>query len=266
MLARHLPPSADLPRVLALDTDAAGELKAAAHVTGPDQAQGAGGPYDAIAGSLPPEPEALGRLWRQLRPGGRVILTAAAGEPQALLQALVAAGFIHCLIEPAGARTLYRGERPPAGSSLERQKRLAGAGLSEAVQPEAAQRETPQRGISEAALPRYLFLLITQTPNKPVWKLQPGDAVEWHAATLLDADGRPRLAAFSSLPKAVAFMQNAILARMLSGVNKVGKFPASAAQAWPVPLLLNPDFEAVAGAPVGPPLRVEPHAAVGGEE
>ena len=44
--------------------------------------------------------------------GGRLILTSAAG-PETLLAALAAAGLIHCLVEPQGRLSLYRGERPP---------------------------------------------------------------------------------------------------------------------------------------------------------
>ncbi|MGH2523683.1 MAG: hypothetical protein ACRDH2_14360, partial [Anaerolineales bacterium] len=85
--------------------------------------------------------------------------------------------------------------------------------------------------------------------------------------TLIDpATHQPALLAFSSLVKAVAFMQAAILAKFIGGVNKVGKFRAEAARAWPLPLALNPSFEAVRFAPLGPPLQVDPQAAIIGEE
>jgi hypothetical protein len=66
--------------------------------------------------------------------------------------------------------------------------------------------------------------------------------------------------------KAVAYMQPAVLAGAIVGVNKVAKFPAGAAAGWPLPLLLNPSFEALREAPAGPPLRVEPALAITGEE
>jgi hypothetical protein len=71
---------------------------------------------------------------------------------------------------------------------------------------------------------------------------------------------------FSSLLKAVAFMQAAILAGAIAGVNKVGKFPAEAARGWPLPLTLNPTFEAVSGLAAGPALAVDPRTAITGDE
>jgi len=110
---------------------------------------------------------------------------------------------------------------------------------------------------------------VTQTPNKPAWKLSPDEKLEWRAATLLDpATGRPALLAFSSLVKAVAFMQSAILAplRVINGVNKVAKFKAEVAQSWELPMILNPAFEDVRSVPLGPAYRVDPQRAVTGEE
>jgi hypothetical protein len=91
--------------------------------------------------------------------------------------------------------------------------------------------------------------------------------VTWQAATVVPAPGEgPRLLAFSALVKAVAYMQPAVLVGALVGVNKVAKFPAAAAAGWPLPLLLNPSFEALRGTPAGPPLTVEPARAITGEE
>ncbi len=254
LCAPHLPPSAERPRVLALDSATAAELAALAEVA---LSATAGTAYDAVAGRWQGTPEALAELVQHLRPGGRLILAApadSAADPEDLLAALVGAGCVHCLVEPAGALTLYRGERPPeAGSTLARAQQLAAA--------------APAAG--SAPLPRFLFLLVTQTPNKPAWKLAPGERVEWRAATSVAAPSdAPRLLAFSSLVKAVAFMQPAILAGAIGGVNKVAKFPAAAAPGWGLPLLLNPSFEALraAGAVAGPALAVEPAAAIRGEE
>ena len=47
MFARHLPPSADRPRVLALDERAAAELPTEIHLTTPPQS----GVFDAVVGS-----------------------------------------------------------------------------------------------------------------------------------------------------------------------------------------------------------------------
>jgi hypothetical protein len=254
LFARHLPPSASLPRVLALDPATAAELAGVARVSEAADPAAPTGPYDAVAGRALATAEQLAALAQRLRPGGRLILVAPApAEPEALLAALTAAGCIHCLVETEGAFTLYRGERPPAGgSTLSRAQRVAA--------------EPPGQ---EQGLPRFIFLLVTQTPNKPVWRLAPGERVEWRAATVMAGPERaptPRLLAFSSLVKAVAYMQPAVLAGALVGVNKVAKFPASAADDWPLPLLLNPRFEDLSAAKPGPPLAVEPALAITGEE
>jgi len=282
LFPKHLPPSAGLPRVLALDAQTAAELAGLAEMTvalGLDEWPA--GPFDAIAG--PAAPEQLAALSQRLRPGGRLILTHEAA-PETLLAALTAAGLIHCLVEPQGPLSLYRGERPPEGSPIERQQSLA-ASLAEAAPahpPRIANYEhlppTSVRGLpitnyelpitsySELTTP-YIFLLITQTPNKPAWKLSPGELVEWRAATVLPAAGaQPVLLGFSSLVKAVAYMQGAVLAGRLAGVNKVGKFPAAAMQAWPVPLALNPSFEQARELGPGPQLEVQVRTAITGEE
>jgi hypothetical protein len=259
MYARHLPPCAGLPHVLALDPAAAAELAGLAHITIPgdvDLQNTVGAPFDAVAGDA--SPEAVASLAQLLRPGGRLILTASAA-PEPLLAALTNAGLIHCLVETCAARTLYRGERPPSGAPVERHARLAAA---------VAGAPPPLALISPAELTQgFIFVLVTQTPNKPAWKLSPDDRLEWSAATLRHpATNEAAVLAFSGLVKAVAFMQSAVLTGTIRDVNKVGKFPAEAARAWGRPVLLNPDFAAVRGFDAGPSLPVDPGAAITGEE
>jgi hypothetical protein len=173
------------------------------------------------------------------------LILAAEGDPETLLAALTGAGLIHCLVEPRGGEWLYRGERAPQGSSLERLRALAASDV-----------RTP-----------YVFLLVIQTPNKPAWRLAPGEKVAWRAATVVDPEtGQPALLAFSALVKAVAFMQPAVLAGAWPGINKVGKFPAEAAQGWGLPLAWNPAFEGLRGAAAGPMVAVDPAGAMTGEE
>lgn len=256
MFAKHLPPSREVPRVLALDAEAAEALAGRAEVAAgqagaPDGAQ-PGGPFDAVAGSA--GPERVTALSRLLRPGGRLILKGP-GKPEALLRALEAAGLIHCLVEAGDGIHLYRGERPPEAGAPERLQGLAQLSLADF-----------QRPAGEVRAP-YLFLLIAQTPNKPAWKLGPDDRIEWRAATVQDtATGQTHLLAFTSLVKAVAFMQPAVRAGAIGGVNKVGKFPASAADEWGLPLLVNAPFKALRGARLGPPLLVDAAQAVTGDE
>jgi len=256
VFAKHLPPSAERPRVLALDGAAAAELAGQSLVTAArDLLDYPPGAFDAIAG--PAAPEQIATLCQALRPGGRLILTDRA-DPETLLAALTAAGLIHCLVEPHGPLVLYRGERPPEGSSLERTRTLA------ANRPAGAAPALPITS-PEALTGPYVFLLIRQTPNKPAWKLAPGEPVTWQAATVLAA-GEPVLLAFSSLVKAVACLQGAVLAGQLGGINKVGKFPKSAARAWALPLTLNPTFEAIRHLEPGPPIEVDPLTAITGDE
>jgi hypothetical protein len=267
---KHLPPSAGLPRVLVLDAQAAAELHGRADLT-PDGPDAPLGPFDAVAGQA--APEHVTRLAARLRPGGRLILAASAA-PAALLQALTAAGLIHCLVEPAGEWTLYRGERPPLGTPVERQAALAAGGPAPggAAPDSTTPGSTPTGGTPTLTPPDglrlpHIYVLITQTPNKPAWKLTPADQLEWRAATLVHPDApAPAVLAFSGLARAVAFMQAAVLAGTIKDVNKVGKFAARAAQAWGRPLLINPDFARVRPLPPGPPLVVDPALAITGEE
>jgi len=256
VFAKHLPPSLEQPRVLALDASAGAELAGLGGLTLRAGDSLPPGPFDAVAGAAPPE--SVPALVQHLRPGGRLILTAG-GPPESLLAALTGASLIHCLVEPQGAFSLYRGERPPAGTPLERHARLAG---------EAPPATDPLRLLAPHDLSqRFLFILVAQTPNKPAWKPTPADRIEWRAATVRHPRaGQPALLAFAGLVRAVAFMQSAVLAGMFKGINKVGKFPAEAARAWGLPVLVNPQFEAVRGLEAGPPLGVDPAAAITGEE
>jgi len=294
VFARHLPPSAEWPRVLALDPQAGAELAGLAEIT---TARGPGdwpaGPFDAIAG--PAAPDQLAALRQRLRPGGRLILTDPSA-PETLLAALAAAGLIHCLVEPQASLSLYRGERPPEGSPLERHQPLAAANPANTTSnyelpvpndilpitkyelpiPNYELPITNYASLTNYELPitnyasvttRYLFLLITQTPNKPAWKLAPDERVTWRAATVVPRPGAPPvLLAFSSLVKAVAYMQAAVLAQRLAGVNKVGKFPAAAMPAWPLLLALNSSFEQTRELEAGPPFEVEAQTAITVEE
>ena len=286
MFARHLPPSAGLPRVLVLAPAAAAELAGLIQMVlaAPSADDWPAGPFDAIAG--PAAPEQLPALGQRLRPGGRLILTHAAA-PEALLAAMTAAGLIHCLVEPHGPVSLYRGERPPAGTTLERHQALAQADWQPTIPTSQIPTFAPDAaaGVTNYQIPTlapdavagvtaylelptpFIFLLIQRTPNKPAWKLAPGEPVTWRAATLISTAGAPPvLLGFSSLVKAVAYMQGAVMARQLAGVNKVGKFPAQAMRAWPLPLALNADFAAVSVLEAGPPFEVDPRTAITGDE
>jgi len=244
MFARHLPPSADTPRVLALDERAAAELPTEIDLATPLQS----GVFDAVVGYAAPDPtlDNLEACYQQLRPGGRLILAAQA-EPKSLFEALRQGGFIHCLVEPQpDGWVLYRGERPPEGATL--------IELSE--------------GETERALEApFFFIPVTQTPNKPVWRLAPNETIQWQAPTRIDpTSGQPNLLVFSSLLRAVAFMQRAVLANTVHGINKVGKFPNALVKSWGQTFLLNPTFHWVRNLMPGPFVEVDPQVAITGDE
>ncbi|MGQ0605100.1 MAG: hypothetical protein ACT4QE_25765 [Anaerolineales bacterium] len=244
MFAKHLPPSAGLPRVLVLDEEAAHELPPEIERVRVGEAA-EGETADAVVGHAAPND--LARWFTRLRPGGRLILAVETLHATSLLTALTDAGYTHCLVEPHGALTLYRGERPPLNSSVERVQKLSA---------------------HQSLIPfSFVFLLITQTPNKPPWKLAPDETLTWRAATVIDpATDEPVLLAFTSLVKAVAFMQPAVLAQFIIGVNKVGKFTRAVAEAWPLPFVLNPDFEEWRAAARAGPFAVDPQSALTNDE
>lgn len=234
MFAKHLPPSAGATRVWVVggqpDLPPGVDLRPTPEPN-----------LDAVVGWA--DPARLPDLAALLRPGGRLVLAHPA-PATSLLAALQTAGLIHALVEEHPTGTLYRAERPPHGDSVERVRTLNHTG---------------------PATSPFVFLLVRQTPNKPAWKLTPTDTLVWEAATL-HHPGQTELLAFTSLTRAVGFMQAAILNRWLTGVNKVGKFPAALAATWPHALCLNPDFEAVRALPLGPQCPVDPHTAITGEE
>jgi hypothetical protein len=192
---------------------------------------------DAVTAlDIPLDAALLGSALAALRPGGRFIYisTQGAAGPE-WVNTLTDAGFTRILVEPAfeSSGVLARGEKP----------HTAQATLARIAQTAARDDSAP--GLA-AYSGRYVHLLIRQTPNKPAWALTPGERVSWEAAALDSGDG-PALLAFSSLPKAVAFMQPAVLAGHISGVNKVGKFSRETAQTWPLPVRFNADAAALGG-------------------
>lgn len=166
-----------------------------------------------------------------LRPGGRFIGIDPDGSvDQSWVARLEQAGFTRILVEAAleSGGVLIRGEKPHTERrTIDRIKQVADG---------------------DSIFPgRYVYLLIRQMPNKPVWALKEGEKVEWQAVALTGEDG-PVFMAFSSLPKAVAFMQPAVINGQIKDINKVAKFSREIAQDWS--LLVNPSIEILAGRPV----------------
>ncbi len=228
--------------------------------------------------------EFLAEAKRVLRPGGRLILLdttkgyslpilrwAPVLRPQFTLQQMAEmlsdAGFARILTERTlrGSGILSRGEKPyPTLSTRERITRTA------------ARDEQTMQIIDSAYLPtvgrgNFVFLLVKQSPNKPAWVIQPGLEIRWDAAMVTDDEiNRPYLLAFTSLPKAVEFMQPAVTSGLIGDITKVAKFDKAVAPRWAVDLLLNPSLEAIQHAGRYTFNRVwlpvDPHTAVTGEE
>lgn len=143
--------------------------------------------------------------------------------PQSISERLIEAGFARILAEPVlnGWAILSRGEKPYAEgtSTLERVK--SGDSI-----------------LSTAG--KFIHLLIKQSPNKPAWALKPEDKILWEAAAVA-IENQPTALAFTSLPKAVSFMQQAVMTGTIKEISKVAKFSKQTAAAWPFPILLNPE-------------------------
>lgn len=242
-MARHLPPGASTLTVLDVNGEAAPVLAALR-----DDLRFISAPGDVKQwgdAKLPENADAilayayvlnevfLAAALALLRPGGRLIVVYPRGEvSREQGQRLESAGYARILVEEAThdadsvSGVLVRGERPHATSSTA--ERVAQVARADADMLDLA----TYRG-------HYVHLLIRQAPNKPVWRMEPDEAVTWEAVAI-EHGGETFLLAFSSLPKAVGFMQPAVLAGRIHDVNKVGKFSRVTAGTWNLPVLLNP--------------------------
>jgi hypothetical protein len=88
------------------------------------------------------------------------------------------------------------------------------------------------------SLPRFFYLLVAQSPNRPSWQNDPER--RWMAVGGIDrATGRETALAFTSPRRAVAFLQAAVMAGRLRDINKIPRFAAHAAREWPFLLLFD---------------------------
>jgi hypothetical protein len=260
IMRKHLPPSgarlhlADVGgRVWAAMAQARADLDVLTPADAGALAALAPGAVDAVTALEPLTPALMAASLAALRPGGRMIVAdahALAG-PEWVAR-LEAAGFVRVLVEALpGGGALLRGEHPHAEADTL-------ARIDVVARPDA------MREALAAFRGRYLHVLVRQSPNKPVWALAPGEGYTWRAVAVVRA-GAAQVLAFSSLPSAVAFMQRAVLAGQIPGVNKVAKFSRETAQAWPFGVWLNPTLAEVQGAAVAEhPL--DPATAVTGDE
>jgi hypothetical protein len=172
-----------------------------------------------------------------MRPGGRLIVVHPAGEVDAAhVETLENADYTRILVEPAlpDSGVLIRGEKAhETDSTFERVQSVA-------------QRDADTLDL-DTFRGRYVHVLVQQTPNKPVWKLADDEQIIWHAIAVQTDDDSRALLAFSSLPKAVGFMQPAVMEGFVQDVNKVGKFSRDVAAAWSYDVLVNPTLDSVRG-------------------
>lgn len=243
-----------MPQVLALDTTAADRLAGRAEVTLADlsvhgQLPYADAVFDAVAGYDPALGRWINEIRRVLRPGGRLLLMATARPDRAegWRAGLVQGGWIHVYsTDDLGEGVLVRGERPPAVSDTV--GRIAAVAARDGARDEGVHGVRLNPATDDlSAVGRYVFLLVVQTPNKPVWQLAEGEIPEWRAVRVADGSPRAVVLAFGSLVKAVQFMQAAVLAGWLDGVNKVAKFPPEAARGWDFELWVGPSLDEVRG-------------------
>ena len=237
-MARHLPPGSSQFRLLDLSGGCAiilqelrGDLRPLRH----DQCQT--NSMDAIvACDLDLTPARLRDSLDLLRPGGRFIAVQTSGAVKQRHGALLEQhGFVRILLEPAvdGLGVLIRGEK--AHHTDDTQARIQSVASADYDSLDL----TSFRG-------RSLHLLIQRQPNKPAWAMRADERITWRAAAI-DAQPQPAILAFSSLPKAVAFMQPLALAGVLRDINKVGKFSRETARSWSWHLRVNPAPESLDG-------------------
>ncbi|HRE47840.1 MAG TPA: hypothetical protein PLD47_08945 [Aggregatilineales bacterium] len=266
-MLRHLPPSGERLHLIHLgDADSAAffsQSRPDLHITQtpplltfePTSADAliAFNRADTLTADNPPF---LAQTRTVLRPGGRLILLDQDREDHftRIVGVLEEAGFVRVLAErlPKGAGILARGEVPyPNLTTLERI----------ALSAERGGEALPNRQREYL----YLFLLIRQTSNKAAWALTPADTLRWEAITAADGGGAAVLLTFTSLPKAVQFMQAAVKAGAIRDVNKIAKFSSEVAAVWTLPHMVNPTFE-VARYAFTAPYGIDPASAISGEE
>jgi hypothetical protein len=237
-LAKHLPPSSSALQLL----DVGGTCGEYLQELRPDVQVGvaslaisnwqyAENSADAITGyDIHITDEFLKQALKILREGGRlIVLNPHAGFETHYAQQLTTHGYVRLLVENAITHhgVLIRGERTHSQQdTLARIQTIATHDVNTLT--------------LEQYHGRFVHLLIKQSPNKPVWKLTPDENITWQAVQMGEF-----VLAFTSLPKAVGFMQSAVLENLIKDVNKMPKFKKELAQTWQFPILLNPILDPI---------------------
>ena len=239
-MAKHLPPSASMLRLIDINGET-GEIlverredllihiisgNAADWTSEIDQVDG------VMAFAYTITPQFLEKTFDLIRPGGRLIVVDPKGEVrQEYVGQLEASGYTRILVEaavecPLPTGVLMRGEKPHTTSTTLERVHIA------------ARQDADQIDITNFK-GHYVHLLIHKLPNKPAWSREPDDVISWKGVAV-QYNGQTHYLAFSSLPRAVEFMQPVVLKDKIRDVNKVAKFHKSVTLIWDTPLLINP--------------------------
>ena len=235
LILKHLPPSADLPRVCPLDDRSHRWCLALDRQRSIQIAKDTN--VDATVASDIVHVQAA---VKSLRPNGRAIFVIPNSDHIAtedIISALTISGLTRILTESVldHSFVLARGERP-----TDQERTTDRIAVIAQVEPTAIELLAP---IDAARRFLHLHLLVMQQPPARGWDdVQPDTT--WEALSLQDTHSRQTvLLAFTSLVKAVAFMQSAVLAGAIHGVNKMPRVAAERLISWPYALMINPVFE-----------------------
>lgn len=245
VMAKHLPPSSSTLRLLDLDGQTSHLLAQSrkdlqvCHIPANELVERgvATAAFDAaLAYDIDLRASLLKSCLRALREGGRLIALQPQGAAsESHWRRLQDQGYVRILVEPAldELGVLIRGEKPHA--AVDTMARIQSVARADGDALDLAHFKG-----------RYIHLLIQRHPNKPVWKLAQGEKIAWRAAAIR-RHSAPFLLGFSSLPKAVSFMQPAVLAGLIADINKVGKFSVEQAHALEWDIVLNPALDSLRG-------------------
>lgn len=212
---------------------------------------------------------------RVLRPGGRLLafvdhattLASLGAAPQPYAEMLIRFGFVRVLSEVLAHGVFCRGEKAYKSefTTVERiaataRPALTGPALTTLLQGESLM----------LVRARYLHVLIQETPNIPVWRRTPDDVIGWQTPLFQATAGRLAqqqfVLAFSALPKAVAFMQTAVLSGLVHDINKIAKYRKSVAVEWPFPVLLNATSDVASNFSTNSMVKLDPNKAESPDE
>lgn len=252
-MAKHLPPSASELRMLDINGEAGATL---ATLRGDLHIQAISGQVDTwaqigiksasvdaiVAYGYVLNDQFLTLALDALRSGGRLIVVDPIGQISSEVgHRLESHGYTRILVEtaieqPHPMGVLIRGEKKHI--TTDTQLRIRQTAVRDAAQLDL--------GTFKG---RYVHFLIKQTPNLPPWKRDSNEAITWEAVAVQGEDG-PVLLAFSSLPRAVEFMQPAVLEGKVKDINKVGKYARETVSTWDEPVLVNAELDILDSYPV----------------